>query len=191
MSLINPSIHLLQYVTSLQPEMLLNNVFEAWHRVTHVIEHRPVDSARVQVMVIRIRSCGSVGRSSEALTSRLVEERIVDQNQRLNRHKNLQKAARIRPLLFWPSAPCVQQREANLSAIVEVRIEANAETTSCFQVHERWIVRVFGWKVDIENEASVLVWRASWTGNEEFHDVQTIGISSHEDGAAERQWQRV
>ncbi len=53
--------------------------------------------------------------------------------------------------------PGVEDTQADLSVSVEVRVEADALHSSCFQVDEHRNTRVVRWEVDVEFKAPVRV----------------------------------
>jgi hypothetical protein len=85
------------------------------------------------------------------------------------------------PVLGGRPSPCAEQREANFSASIKVRVEADTATACRDEVHLRWLTRVIIVTEDVILIATVSVRGVGCTANKGLHHVYARLIHSHED----------
>ena len=108
-------------------------------------------------VVVERRSV-TLGRAHRAFVARFVEVRLRHKDQGLDRDHHLKQRRHIRvPLLALRALPRAQQREADLAAVVEIRVEANSAAARSEQQHLRRRGRIGRPAHDVKDEAPALV----------------------------------
>ena len=62
----------------------------------------------------------------------------------------LKDGRRFIPLLSLRALPGAEQREADFSTLVEVRVEPDHAVPGGAELDHRCLMRIFGWEVDVE-----------------------------------------
>ena len=154
------------------------NLFKTRSRIANLFEHCPLDGGLSDIDVIVTGIFISWRGSAWSLITRLVEVRLRNENQRLDRHKDLKQAwCGWDPYLFRSTVPCVEQRETNFAVNVKVRIETNSVLSSCGQMYFHWRQRIVRWEMDVEFKAAISIRRVTWTRNQNLKISTNIQIN--------------
>ena len=154
------------------------NLFKTRSRIANLFEHCPLDGGLSDIDVIVTGIFISWRGSAWSLISRLVEVRLRNENQRLDRHKDLKQAWCVWvPFLFRSTVPCVEQRETNFAVNVKVRIETNSVLSSCGQMYFHWRQRIVRWEMDVEFKAAIPIRRVTRTCNQNLKISTKIQIN--------------
>lgn len=136
--LAQPLLALLLDLLALEVEMPIDDVLEAKRRLLDHLEHGPFDGGLLDVGVVLDGCDGAGGRATRALVARLVEVRLGDENERLDRDEHLKERRGLRvPALLRSTVPCVEYTQAHFAVVVEIRVEANRLVACCLQV-DHW-----------------------------------------------------
>mmetsp|Transcript_29493 Transcript_29493/g.41116 ORF Transcript_29493/g.41116 Transcript_29493/m.41116 type:complete len:388 (-) Transcript_29493:1274-2437(-) len=158
---LEPGLDLLADVLLLEVKVVAHHVLEAGGRVLQHVQHGPLHGGGLADRIVLARLGQAAGRVHGGLVAGLVEVGVLDEDQRLDRHADLQEGRLLRlPHLLWRPRPGPQQAQAHLAAVVEVRVEAHRRAAGGHQVQLGRHARVLGGEVDVEQEQPVAVRRA-------------------------------
>ena len=133
-----PQLALLLDLLAFEVEMAIDDVLEAKRRLLDHLEHGPFDSGLLDVGVVFDGGDGAGGCTTRSLVARLVEVRLGDENERLDRDEHLKERRGLRvPALFWSTVPCVEYTQAHFAVVIEIRVEANRLVACRLQV-DHW-----------------------------------------------------
>lgn len=142
------------------------NLLETRGRVANLFEHRPLDSGLSYVDVIVSRILIARRSATRALVAGLVEIRLRDENQRLDRDEHLEETGSVRvPLLFRSAVPRVEHRQAHFAVVVEIGIESDRVPAGGGQMDLHRRLRIVRREVDVKFETAVTVWRIARSRN--------------------------
>mmetsp|Transcript_10182 Transcript_10182/g.33351 ORF Transcript_10182/g.33351 Transcript_10182/m.33351 type:complete len:254 (+) Transcript_10182:531-1292(+) len=157
-------------------EVSAHKRLELCGRVAHEGDHR-LDVDQERLLVVELGVFAALLATHLRLVSRLVVVRLLDENEALHGHEHLQHARRLGvPNLRAFALPCVEEREAHFSVLVEVGVDAQARGEV---VRGRRLLGVGCGELEVEDEQAILVRGAGRARNCGADEVDPVFEDAH------------